>query len=113
MKKMYFSFLMMVVMCGLYAQNKGYVYKPAPSEYVAAKKLNVANVCVSIDDARILHPKTKVSCKLSDIESAIIKSLNTAFTETKFSTEKSEATLEITIKQYEAFARGVVWIGIT
>ena len=112
MKKLLFLLIALSTM-SLNAQNKGYVYKPSPSEYVSAKQLNLSKVSVQIEDVRILHPKTKVSCKFSDIQTAIIQSLNNAFKETTFTTGKEDATITIKLNKYETFERGVVWIAIT
>ena len=94
------------------AQNKGFIYKPNSSEFLSNADLGVDNICLLIKDSRTLHPKSKVKCSFDDIQSAIAKSLNNAFSKTNFSSQESNIVLELNIRQYESFARGVVWIGI-
>ena len=111
MKKAVFVFMVIFPLV-INAQNNGYVYKPKPSEFISSAELGIDNICLIIEDSRVIHPKSKVKCSFEDISNSIVKSLNNAFTKTNFSSQKSNVIIELTIRQYESFVRGVVWIGI-
>jgi hypothetical protein len=113
MKKLLFVFVLGFLPVILFSQNKGFVYKPSPSEFTTAAELDAKRICVKLKDARVLHPKTKVSCAAKELQGIIINGFNNAFSSTIFGVDEADVVLEITIKQYETFARGVVWVGIT
>lgn len=96
-----------------FAQKKVYAFKPKVSEFAPTSMHEGKSIKIEFRDARIISSKSKVKTTFEDITSAITESLKAAFPKASFVDGNSDITIILKLEQYEVFARGVVWIGIT
>ena len=105
MKRILFVCITLAVSVNVFAQH--IVYKPKKSDFQTSI-LEGKAIGIMYEDARIVERKTKVNATFADITKAITETLEGAGA--KVSAGEGAG---IKVLQYEVFARGVVWIGVT
>jgi hypothetical protein len=106
MKKVVLLGLLVLIPSICFSQKR-YVLRPQKSAFTT-EILKGVSIKLDYRDARILPKKAKIQCSFDEITGAITETLSAAGADVT-----GGRGVEVKILQYEVFARGVVWIGLT
>jgi hypothetical protein len=106
MKKAIIMGLLIMFSACLFGQKR-IVLKPEKSGFETSL-LSGRSLVISFQDKRIIERKAKVNATFDDVTKAVTETLVGAG-----ATVTEGEGIQIAILQYEAFAKGVVWIAVT